>query len=72
MPSTVIRRYSYDPDMRELKITFVSGRKYLYFNVPPEKFSAFMHAPSRGAFFNREIRDVYGYREITPQHENAE
>ena len=42
MPSTAIRRIMYDPIDRELWVTFVSGRQYVYFDVPPEKFSAFM------------------------------
>ena len=71
MPSTVIRNYHYDPDARELTITFVSGRKYIYFDVPHEKFSAFVHAPSRGPFFNREIRDAYNYREVIPLFDKA-
>ena len=71
MSSTAIRRIMYDPIDRELWITFVSGRQYVYFDVPPEKFSAFSHAESRGGFFNREIRDHYGYREILTPHRQA-
>ena len=37
MPSTAIRRIMYDPIDRELWVTFVSGRQYVYFDVPPEK-----------------------------------
>lgn len=65
MPSTAIRRIMYDPIDRELWVTFVTERQYVYFDVPPEKFSAFSHAASRGGFFNREIRDHYAYREVT-------
>lgn len=71
MPSTAIRRIMYDPIDRDLWVTFVSGRQYVYFDVPPEKFSAFSHAESRGGFFNREIRDHYGYREILVPHRQA-
>jgi len=71
MPSTAIRRIIYDPTDRELWVTFVSGREYVYFDVPPEKFSAFSHASSRGGFFNREIRDQYAYREVTRVHRQA-
>ena len=65
MPSTAIRNFAYDPLARELWVTFVTGRRYVYFGVPPEKFSAFSNASSRGGFFNREIRDQYAYREVT-------
>ena len=64
MPSTVIRNYLYDPAQRELWITFVTGRKYVYAPVPQNVFDAFKVAFSRGTFFNREISDQYTYREI--------
>jgi hypothetical protein len=67
MPSTAIRNLFYDPAKRELWVTFVSGRRYLYAEVPPEVFDAFNTAPSRGAFFNYEIRDRYAFREIVRQ-----
>jgi hypothetical protein len=67
MPSTVIRDFSYDPETSELWITFVSGRRYVYAGVPQDTFDAFKAAPSRGAFFNHEIRDNYLYCEAQPQ-----
>jgi hypothetical protein len=33
--------------------------------VPQEVVDGFKAAFSRGTFFNREIRDHYGYREVT-------
>ena len=67
MPSTVIRNYSYDPETRELKITFVTGRRYVYDDVPQDVVDAFKAAFSRGTFFNQHIRDHYGYHEIPRQ-----
>jgi hypothetical protein len=66
MPSTVIRNYLYDPAKSELWIAFVSGRRYIYVGVPQDVFDAFKAAPSRGTFFNHEIRGHYAYREVTP------
>ena len=65
MPSTAIRNLFYVPAKRELWVTFVSARRYVYAEVPPEVFDAFEAAESRGAFFNREIRDRYAFREVT-------
>jgi hypothetical protein len=65
MPSTAIRNLSYDSAKRELRVTFISGRRYVYNAVPPDVFDAFKTAPSRGAFFNYEIRDRYAFRETT-------
>ena len=67
MPSTVIRSHSYDPQTSELTITFVTGRRYVYGDVPQDIYGAFKAAFSRGTFFNRHIRDHYGYREIAPE-----
>ncbi|MBC9875841.1 KTSC domain-containing protein [Bradyrhizobium sp. INPA01-394B] len=68
MPSSVIRFFRYAPGSRELKVSFVSGRLYVYEHVPPEVATAFRNAQSKGAFFNREIRDHYAYRDITHEH----
>jgi hypothetical protein len=64
MPSTAIRSLFYDPAKSELWVTFVTGRRYVYADVPPGVFEAFKTAESRGGFFNHEIRDRYDYREI--------
>ena len=65
MPSSVIRFFRYAPETRELKVTFVSGRLYVYEDVPAEVAAAFREARSKGTYFNREIRDRYVYRDIT-------
>jgi KTSC domain len=64
MPSTAIRNLFYVPAKRELWVTFVSGRRYVYTEVPSDVFDAFKTAESRGAFFNHEIRDRYAFREV--------
>ena len=66
MPSTAIRHFAYDSAKAELTVTFITGRRYIYAQVPPEVFTAFGEAPSKGAFFNAEISDAYAYREVTP------
>jgi hypothetical protein len=64
MPSTVIRRFDYHPDRRELEILFTTGRRYLYSDVPEEAVERFRAAFSKGQHFNRHIRDHYPCREI--------
>jgi hypothetical protein len=49
-------------------VTFVTGRRYVYDDVPPNVFAAFSAAFSKGAFFNHEIRDRSGYREVRREH----
>lgn len=60
MPSTAVRDIRYDPLTRQLQVSFVaSGRRYVYFDVPPEAWEAFRHAFAKGAHFNRHIRGSY-------------
>ena len=64
MPSTVIRRFDYRADARELEIWFTTGRRYLFHDVPPEAAEAFRAAFSKGAHFNRRIRGRYRFTEL--------
>jgi hypothetical protein len=64
MPSSVIRSIEYDPERYRLFVTFVSGRIYVYDGVPQHAHEEFEAASSKGAFFNRYIRDRYRFREI--------
>lgn len=67
MPSTVIQRFGYDPATRELRVTFISGRTYVYIGVPPAIVADFNAAESKGQFFNHAIRDHYRFQEIPRQ-----
>ena len=67
MPSTVIRRFAYIPERSELLIEFVSGRRYLYLDVPPQEAEAMRTAFSKGSYFNRKIRDTYAFRELADE-----
>ena len=61
MPSTVIRRFYHDTGANRLIIEFQSGRRYAYFDVPPEVYEAMRSAHSRGSYFNEQIRDRYSF-----------
>jgi len=65
MPSSVIRRFVYDTDKRELWVEFVSGRRYVYEEVPEAVADAFRQAFSKGAYFNSRIRDQFKCRDVT-------
>ena len=68
MPSTVIRYFRYNATERELHVTFVTGRQYVYEDVPPDVFEAFRGAFSKGTFLIRKIRNCYRYREVTHEY----
>jgi KTSC domain-containing protein len=69
VPSTVIRRFDYRPDERELDISFTTGRRYLYHDVPPEAAAALRSAFNKGRHFNSRIRGAYRYTELEPAEE---
>jgi hypothetical protein len=65
MPSSVIRKHAYNAETETLSIWFVpSGKRYDYFDVPPELYEAFRLALSKGRFFNIRIRDHFRSREV--------
>jgi hypothetical protein len=64
MPSTVIRRFHYRPEKKELDVLFTTGRRYVYYGVPQEEADAFRAAFSKGRYFNTRIRDNYEYSEM--------
>jgi lysyl-tRNA synthetase class 2 len=72
MPSTVIRRFVYDQSDHALWVEFVSGRRYVYSDVPEEVAETFRLAFSKGIYFNTRIRDRFPCREVTHEHEATE
>lgn len=64
MPSSVIRRFSYDEPHRRLRVTFTSGDVYDYEAVAPEVVAEFRAAFSKGRFFGPNIRDRYACRRV--------
>ncbi len=64
MPSTAIKTIVYDATAARMLVTFVTGRKYIFEDVPPEAHAAFQQAPSKGQFFNAQIRNRYKYHEV--------
>lgn len=66
MASSVIRGAWYVPDREELDLLFVSGRRYVYSQVPPTVARAFAEAQSKGRFYNDRIRNRFACREVGP------
>ena len=64
MGSSVLQRFLYDAEKSELVVTFVSGKSYIYEDVPREAYDALVAAPSKGALFNAHIRDEYYMRTL--------
>ena len=64
MPSSIIRRFDYRPEARELDVRLTTGRRYVYHDVPPEAAEAFRGAFAKGVHFNRRIRGRYRFTEL--------
>jgi hypothetical protein len=64
MPSTAIRRYSYDEATHTLFVTFTGGDTYAYFDAPARLYQDFRAARSKGGFFARRVRDRYRYQRL--------
>lgn len=58
--STSLAAIGYDYTKRTLRVVFRSGRIYDYKEVDPEVFQLFLKAPSKGSYFDRNIKDC-GY-----------
>jgi KTSC domain len=63
--STSIELVGYDEDARELYVQFrLRSRTYVYFDVPPEAYTALLEAPSKGRYLNFEIKPYHRYRRV--------
>ena len=66
MPSAVICRFAYSEETRELEVTFTTGRRYLYSEVPRDTAQALKESFVKGDHFNRHMRGSFPYRELPP------
>lgn len=65
-PSATIKAIGYDQESRVLQVEFVSGARYRYRDVDPDVYAAFLSAPSKGTYFDRQIKKKgYSYRRVT-------
>ena len=68
MPSAVIRRYAWRAPVADqpqaLDIEFTTGRVYRYHDVPEELVQEMRRWLSKGAFFNRRVRDHYRHTRL--------
>ncbi len=62
MPSSVIAKYYYKPELEILTIVYISGAVYDYLEVPQVVFDEFRAAYSKGTFLNKRIKPNYRYQ----------
>lgn len=62
--SSPLKSLWYDPSEGTLRATFrATGRSYVYENVTAGEYEELMQADSKGAYFNRHIRDSHPFHE---------
>jgi hypothetical protein len=64
MPSTVIKSFQYDEASAVLTITFISGARYAYYEVPKAVFEQFGKYREKGVFYNQEIKGKYRFSRL--------
>lgn len=63
--SSILTEVKYSSRSRDLDLRFVTGRTYRYSEVPREVYERLTKADSKGAFFNKHIRDQFVSRELS-------
>lgn len=64
--SQSIASVGYHGRTKTLQVTFHDQRTYRYRNVPAAVYKKFLAAPSKGRFFDTQIRSHYAYSRVDP------
>ena len=59
--SSTLAAVAYDKARNRLWLVFRTGSVYQYDGVPPDVYQALMQAPSKGTYFNQQIRGRFPY-----------
>lgn len=65
LQSRTLASARYDADRCQLELGFRSGKRYLYFQVPPPCYEELLQAESKGAYFNRSIRNRFAFQDLS-------
>lgn len=60
--SSNVSTVSYDPESKELIITWSKGKRSIYSGVPEELAEQLANAPSVGSMLNAEIKNYFPHR----------
>ena len=63
--STTIKKFKYYIRTRILRVWFVNGGSYKYYEVPQSVVLLFAQAQSKGSFFYYNIRKSYRYKKVS-------
>lgn len=62
--SSQIRSVGYEPSSKTLEVEFHGGGIYQYNNVPSEKHSSLVGAPSAGTYFHSQIKGKHPHKKV--------
>lgn len=57
--SSCITSIDYDDTKQEMTVVFVKGGSHVYSGVPKSVYDGFLVAPSKGKYFNQNVRPNY-------------
>lgn len=63
--SSNIEAIGYDTSSKTLRVWFLNGTIYEYYNVDEEVFYAFLNASSHGSFLYQNIKGHFSYEKMS-------
>jgi hypothetical protein len=70
--SSSLAAVSYSSTECWLEVCFRDGQVYRYFGVPPQCYRELLEAESKGAYFNRRIRNRFAFQRVATDNPVAE
>jgi hypothetical protein len=65
LDSSTLASVLYLPSHRQLELEFRSGEIYRYLDVPPQAYRELLAAPSKGIYFNSNIRNEFPFLQLS-------
>jgi hypothetical protein len=65
--SRLLASVAYEPEQAILQLEFRGGSVYQYSQVPRSTYQALLQAASKGAYFNRHIRNIFPCARLQPR-----
>ena len=63
--SSSVEAFEYDSEEKSLKVEFVNGTIYDYYEVPEDVFEALCESESKGQYLNVNIKGSYNYEKAS-------
>jgi hypothetical protein len=60
--SSTLTTVAYDSNLETLQLQFRDGSIYTYSRIPAEIYAALLGAPSKGTYFNSNIRGKFAHQ----------